>query len=67
MKISNLPAKKAMLAEVQEQFETWRKNRGKKKAIPEALWTAANLAEKHQKHIFPGPIIFSSFLFFLSL
>ena len=49
MKISNLPARKATLAEVQEQFETWRENRGKKKAIPEALWAAAaNLSDDYR-------------------
>ena len=49
MKISNLPARKASLTEVQEQFETWRKNRGKKKAIPDSLWAAAaNLADSYQ-------------------
>ena len=49
MKITNLPARKATLAEVQEQFETWRKNRGKKKAIPETLWAAAaNLSDYYQ-------------------
>ena len=49
MNNSNLPARKATLVEVQEQFETWRKNRGKKKAIPETLWAAAaNLADYYQ-------------------
>jgi len=49
MNNSNLPAKKATIEEVHEQFETWRKSRGKKKAIPETLWAAAaNLAEDYQ-------------------
>jgi hypothetical protein len=46
MKISNLPARKATLAEVHEQFETWWKNRGKKKVeigvSPKAPMKAGN-------------------------
>jgi len=34
MNQSNLPARKATLAEVQEQFELWRKNHGRKKRYP---------------------------------
>ena len=49
MNYSNLPARKASLTEVQDQFETWHKNRGKKKAIPDSLWAAAaNLADSYQ-------------------
>jgi len=67
MNQSNLPARKATLTEVQEQFETWRKNR-REKAIFGILWAAlANLTEEYQQYIFPVPVIFSSFLFFPSL
>ncbi len=42
------PIKKPSLADVQEQFETWRKNRRKKKRIPSRLWKeAARLSEDY--------------------
>jgi hypothetical protein len=40
----DLPApanKKLTLEQVQEQFEHWRRSRGKRGAIPDALWQAA--------------------------
>ena len=40
----NLPApvnKTSRLRQVQEQFEHWRRSRGKRGAIPDALWQAA--------------------------
>ena len=40
----DLPApadKKLTLGQVQEQFEHWRRSRGKRGAIPDALWQAA--------------------------
>ena len=33
--------KKLTLEQVQEQFEHWRQSRGKRGAIPDALWQAA--------------------------
>jgi hypothetical protein len=33
--------KKSRLEQVQEQFEHWRQSRGKRTAIPDALWQAA--------------------------
>ena len=45
---TNLPTKKLSLDDVQEQFETWRKNRRKKKRIPQRLWkAAASLSEDY--------------------
>ena len=41
METARLPVKKATLEDVQEQFETWRKTRRKRKRIPARLWKAA--------------------------
>ena len=45
---TNLPIRKPSLDDVREQFETWRKNRRKKKRIPPRLWkAAASLSEDY--------------------
>lgn len=41
MKVTDLSSKPPTLKEVQEQFETWRKTREKRTAIPDTLWEAA--------------------------
>jgi len=41
MKVTDLSSKHPTLKEVQEQFETWRKTREKRTAIPDILWEAA--------------------------
>ncbi|MBC8457736.1 MAG: hypothetical protein H8D67_07065 [Deltaproteobacteria bacterium] len=41
MKVTDLSSKHPTLKEVQEQFETWRKTREKRTAIPDTLWEAA--------------------------
>jgi hypothetical protein len=41
MKVTDLSSRHPTLKEVQEQFETWRKTREKRTAIPDTLWEAA--------------------------
>lgn len=41
MKFRENSSKKSSLEEIRDQFETWRKTRGKRTAIPDVLWEAA--------------------------
>ncbi|RLB79903.1 MAG: hypothetical protein DRH24_11685 [Deltaproteobacteria bacterium] len=41
MKFKENSSKKSNLEEIREQFETWRKTREKRAAIPDVLWEAA--------------------------